>query len=154
MDSTALVSPLRVPRSEKEFCQDAHGCPVLQGYCEWKLSPRGGDTRESPRPPGQPWPPSTQDVAGPSENASTTIMEPHKVTLYSPLTPFFADQSHPASKKGEKVMFGQNGWLERTGETPEKKKDVQKKSIFEIMKKIEKEMFSLPLGSITFTSSY
>ncbi|KEZ43755.1 hypothetical protein SAPIO_CDS3896 [Scedosporium apiospermum] len=69
-------------------------------------------------------------------------MESHKVTLYSPLTPFFADQSHPTSKKGEKVMFGQNGWLERTGETPEKKRDVQKRSIFEIVKKIAKEMLN------------
>ena len=42
-------------------------------------------------------------------------------------------------------MFGENGWLEKTGQTPEKKKDPQKKSMFEGIKKIAKGLVSRTL---------
>jgi hypothetical protein len=45
---------------------------------------------------------------------------------------------------GEKTMIGTNGWLERTGGSPEKlgKKGQKKMGIFQSLKKMAKEMVS------------
>lgn len=65
--------------------------------------------------------------------------------LFSPLAFYFRGPDFPTTKKGEKTMIGQNGWLERTEKSPDKgKKAPQKKvGILDSIKKIAKDMVSL-----------
>ncbi|KFA45529.1 hypothetical protein S40293_08728 [Stachybotrys chartarum IBT 40293] len=60
--------------------------------------------------------------------------------LFSPLALYFRDQNIPHIKKGEKTLIGQNGWLERTGGSPEKKTPQKKGGIIDSIKKIAKDM--------------
>ncbi|KAI5457246.1 hypothetical protein BGZ63DRAFT_427967 [Mariannaea sp. PMI_226] len=61
---------------------------------------------------------------------------------FSPLQLYFRGSGFPSDKKGEKILIGDNGWLERTEETPDKvKKTTPKKAgIIEGIKKIAKDM--------------
>lgn len=136
-------SPLRIPPNEDDCIEPGMSDnPVLQGYCAWKRSSPQLENIANPPAFGSLYPDSSGNNpgAGKSENG---LKEHQKDALYSPLTPFFADKSGPANKKGSKIMFGQNGWLEKTGQTPEKKKVPPKKSMFEGLRKMAKDFVSL-----------
>lgn len=62
--------------------------------------------------------------------------------LFSPLQFYFRGPDFPTAKKGEKVMIGDNGWLERTDEGAEQaRRTPQKKvGILDGIKKIAKDM--------------
>ena len=69
--------------------------------------------------------------------------------LFSPLALYFRGQDLSTVKKVEKVLIGDNGWLERTGQQDEQtemdKKTPQKRAGFlDSIKKIAKDMVSLP----------
>ncbi|MBE3043593.1 hypothetical protein IMZ48_13685 [Candidatus Bathyarchaeota archaeon] len=143
------VGPLRIPPREDDSIEPIMGDnPVLHGYCAWKQpSPQ---LENIANPPAlehfNPEFPSNNLEAGKTESKHT---RQQRDALYSPLTPFFADKSGAAEKKGSKIMFGQNGWLEKTGKTPEKKKITQKKSIFGGLRKMAKDLVSLIPGPAT-----
>lgn len=61
---------------------------------------------------------------------------------FSPLKLYFRGSDFPSEKMGEKTMIGDNGWLERTDQVPDKtKKTPQKRGgILEGIKKIAKDM--------------
>ncbi|KAF4509552.1 hypothetical protein G6O67_003716 [Ophiocordyceps sinensis] len=62
--------------------------------------------------------------------------------LFSPLALYFRGQDFPSTKKGEKTLIGQNGWLERTGFASwrEPKAPHKKTGILESLKKIAKDV--------------
>lgn len=64
--------------------------------------------------------------------------------LFSPLALYFRGQDFPSTRKGEKTLIGQNGWLERTEfVTGREHKASQKKTgILESIKKIAKDVVS------------
>jgi hypothetical protein len=66
--------------------------------------------------------------------------------LFSPFASYFAEGNQHATRKGGKVMIGDNGWLERTSSTPGRKaKDSPKKAgILSSIKKIAKDMVRPP----------
>lgn len=116
--------------------------PVLQGYCTWKpFSPQVGNVAHPPIFE-QPHAESSGVDPGPGDKAADKIITPPMDALYSPLTPFFAHKDAPVDKKGSKTMFGQNGWLERSGQPREKNKYQQKKSMFEGLKRMAKDLVS------------
>lgn len=77
-----------------------------------------------------------------SKSRPNLSANPSPERKYSPLTPFFADKSFPVPRKGKKTLIGDNGWLERTVASPEKKgkESPKKQGLFDSLKKIAKEM--------------
>ncbi|EFY99248.1 hypothetical protein X797_002410 [Metarhizium robertsii] len=71
----------------------------------------------------------------------TGMIEPSP--QFSPLPLYFRGQNFPSTRKGEKTMIGQNGWLECTGKADddEKKPQVKKLGFFlNSIKKIAKDV--------------
>ncbi|KAF5543654.1 hypothetical protein FPHYL_11232 [Fusarium phyllophilum] len=64
---------------------------------------------------------------------------------FSPLQFYFRGTDYPSSKKGEKIMIGDNGWLERPDGNPDQSvKTPQKKTrILDNIKKLAKDMAEL-----------
>lgn len=62
--------------------------------------------------------------------------------LFSPLALYFRGKDFPSVKMGEKVLIGDNGWLERTGHQtePDKKTPQKKQGLLDSIKKIAKDM--------------
>ncbi|PFH55524.1 hypothetical protein XA68_18117 [Ophiocordyceps unilateralis] len=67
-----------------------------------------------------------------------------KSPLFSPLALYFRGQGFPTTKRGEKTLIGQNGWLERTSiasdEKQRKKAPPKKGGILGSIKKIARDM--------------
>ncbi|KAF5630374.1 uncharacterized protein FTJAE_8228 [Fusarium tjaetaba] len=65
--------------------------------------------------------------------------------VFSPLQFYFRGTDYPSSKKGEKIMIGDNGWLERPDGGPDQSaKTPQKKTgILDNIKKLAKDMTEL-----------
>ncbi|KAG5749112.1 hypothetical protein H9Q69_012939 [Fusarium xylarioides] len=65
--------------------------------------------------------------------------------VFSPLQFYFRGTDYPSSKKGEKIMIGDNGWLERPDGNPDQSvKTPQKKTrILDNIKKLAKDMAEL-----------
>lgn len=78
-------------------------------------------------------------------NQQVTQNTPFPPTPFSPLQFYFRGTDYPSTKKGEKTMIGDNGWLERTdravveqvAKTPQKKT-----GILDSIKKMAKEVVS------------
>lgn len=136
------ASPLRFP-SKRDDCTGPSMSEdlVLHGYHAWKYSSSQIENTANPPAFERFHSESSGNKPGPGSPGNRPVM-PQKDALYSPLTPFFADKEAPANKKGSKIMFGQNGWLERTGQTPEKTKETQKKSMFEGIKRMARGFVS------------
>ncbi|PKS09671.1 hypothetical protein jhhlp_004291 [Lomentospora prolificans] len=133
-DSTIPTHHLRISPYTSGFSEDVPVSPVIQAYCEWDSRIQRGHDNSSNYGLS-----NRAEASGPEQWVSTTESEGEP--LYSPLTPFFTtDMGCAPSKKGEKVMIGDNGWLERTGRTPENKKTNHKRSLFETLKDIAKDM--------------
>ena len=118
--------------------------PVFHGYCAWKDS---SCPIEDTANPSKIKPFDTEasgNILGVQEPEGRVNKGP-KSSLYSPLTPFFVDKGAPGDKKGAKTMFGQNGWLERTGKFTEKKDTPPKKSMFRGLKNIARDLVSLTI---------
>ncbi|KAF5563142.1 hypothetical protein FNAPI_2812 [Fusarium napiforme] len=66
----------------------------------------------------------------------------HDTPVFSPLQFYFRGTDYPSSKKGEKIMIGDNGWLERPDGGPDQSaKTPQKKTgILDNIKKLAKDM--------------
>ena len=62
--------------------------------------------------------------------------------LFSPLSFYFRDKNASSSKKGEKVMIGRNGWLERPtrSSNDEKKTQSKRAGFIDSIKKVAREM--------------
>jgi hypothetical protein len=121
---------------------------VLQGYHDWKKETgrlNAGDSHAAHA--GMTGP----DLAKASGQGRGNTAEPAAASYdeaqYSPLTPYFVDKNQPGCKKGSKVLIGQNGWLERTGKTPEKRKDSHKSGMLESIKRIAKDMVSATMNA-------
>jgi hypothetical protein len=73
------------------------------------------------------------------------VLRSENAPPFSPLQMYFRGSDFPSVKRGEKIMIGDNGWLERTDQVPEKsKKTPQRKGgIIEGIKKIAKDMVRL-----------
>lgn len=67
---------------------------------------------------------------------------PVESPMFSPLAFYFRGQDLPVERRGEKKLFGDNGWLEKTGEMVEREtKTPQKKGkLFDSIKKIARDM--------------
>ncbi|KJZ78870.1 hypothetical protein HIM_01643 [Hirsutella minnesotensis 3608] len=85
--------------------------------------------------------PSTPAPPLPSK-AAARRQENQESPLFSPLALYFRGQDCPSTKRGEKTLIGQNGWLERTGVAAdqEKKAPQKKTGILESIKRIAKDM--------------
>ena len=142
------VGPLRIPPREDDSIEPIMGDnSILHGYCAWKqASPQ---LENITNPPALEHLNSEFPGHGSEAEKTESKLKSQQKALYSPLTPFFADKGGAADKKGSKMMFGQNGWLEKTGETPEKKKITQKKSMFGGLRKMAKDLVSLIPGPAT-----
>ncbi|KAF5667548.1 hypothetical protein FHETE_5606 [Fusarium heterosporum] len=72
-------------------------------------------------------------------NHSQTI---RNTPLFSPLQLYFRGTDYPSAKKGEKVMIGDNGWLERTNKGGDQmvKAPQKKTGILDSIKKIAKDV--------------
>ena len=139
----ACVSPLKVPpKRDGRIDSGMNDNPILQGYCTWKHSSPQVENAANPPIFEQFHAESSGSNPGAGEDSVGKIMTPPRVALYSPLTPFFAYKGAPVNKKGSKTMFGQNGWLEKTGQPPEKKKNPQKHSMLEGLKRMAKDLVS------------
>lgn len=149
-NSDLCISPLKVSskidaNTDTNMGEDL----VLQGYHVWKRSYSRIENTANPPSFEYSHPESSESGLGPGR-AGIRPMMAQKDALYSPLTPFFVDKEETSTKKGSKIMFGQNGWLEKTGQTPEKKKDSQKRSMFEGVKKMARGFVSdLPCPKIS-----
>ncbi|KAH7134836.1 hypothetical protein B0J13DRAFT_528942 [Dactylonectria estremocensis] len=86
----------------------------------------------------------TADVPLPSITPRDALRS-EATPLFSPLQFYFRGPDFPMTKMGGKTMIGDNGWLERTDQTPDTtKKTPQKKvGIIEGIKKIAKDMAEL-----------
>ncbi|GKT49434.1 uncharacterized protein ColSpa_09615 [Colletotrichum spaethianum] len=63
--------------------------------------------------------------------------------IYSPLRPYFAYKDLPVQKIAGKTLIGEQGWLERPDQTPDRKKkdnSPKKPGLLDSLKKIAKEM--------------
>lgn len=145
-NTAARVSPLRLS-SRGNGCAgvDMADNTVFREYYNWKHSSPGNMNAAGHSTPETLLPNSDTSGLKAGKACERKVAQPRRHILYSPLTPFFADNGVPADKKGSKTLFGQNGWLERTGQTPEKKKDPQKKSMFDGLRKVAKDLVSLIL---------
>lgn len=141
-DNTApYVSPLKVPPKGNNYTNpDMSANPVLhEHYARKHSSSQIGNATEPPV--SESFQADSSGVNSGAGEYGSRVNMPQYGSLYSPLTPFFADKREPAHKKGSKIMFGQNGWLEKTGQTPEKK-NPQTKGMFEGIKKMAKGFVS------------
>ncbi|OBR03690.1 hypothetical protein CH63R_12817 [Colletotrichum higginsianum IMI 349063] len=62
--------------------------------------------------------------------------------IYSPLRPYFAYKDLPTQKIAGKTLIGEQGWLERPNQTPDRKKDSspKKPGLLDSLKKMAKDM--------------
>lgn len=69
---------------------------------------------------------------------------------FSPLPLYFRGQSFPSTKRGEKTMIGQNGWLECTGTVfdDDKKPQTKRMGFLNSIKKIAKDVASVYIQSV------
>jgi hypothetical protein len=128
------ISPLHIGRGSDS--SDHPG--VLQDYDNWKKA-----TAQTTIPDA----PSNEYLSAQSTEWPKVVPQglASPLPIYSPLTPFFSTKDMPASKTASKVMIGDNGWLERTKVSPEKKPSPTKKSGFlDNLKKKAMEMVSQP----------
>jgi len=158
---TARPSPLRLShvRSQSKFNGAGEG-----SFQEWKRSHDSSMIRESVSHPedlvNRPRrskssadglrqaraiavhsPPIPQVVTVSFNNSSyhRTVQD---TPVFSPLQFYFRGTDYPSSKKGEKTMIGDNGWLERpNGGSDQSSKTPQKKTgILDNIKKLAKDM--------------
>lgn len=82
--------------------------------------------------------------AGGKESKQTR--PPMDSPMFSPLAVYFRSQDFPTVKKGGKIMIGRDGWLERTEKLSDqdKKAPQRKVGILDSIKKIAKDIVSLP----------
>ncbi|KAF4483394.1 hypothetical protein FAGAP_11844 [Fusarium agapanthi] len=158
---TARPSPLRLShaRSQSKFNGAGEG-----SFQEWKRSHDSSMIRESVSHPedlvNRPRrskssadglrqaraiavhsPPIPQVVTVGSNN-SNYRRAVQDTPVFSPLQFYFRGTDYPSSKKGEKIMIGDNGWLERPDGRPDQSaKTPQKKTgILDNIKKLAKDM--------------
>lgn len=63
--------------------------------------------------------------------------------LFSPFPFYFRGQDFPAQKRGEKILIGEKGWLERTEKLEKEAKSGSKKlGILDGIKKIARDVVS------------
>lgn len=91
------------------------------------------DTALASPPP----PPLPARAASRSSETRTT-----ESPLFSPLALYFRGQDFPSTKKGEKTLIGQNGWLERTelASGRQQRAPQKKTGILESIKKMAKDV--------------
>ncbi|KAF5641820.1 hypothetical protein F25303_6775 [Fusarium sp. NRRL 25303] len=161
---TARPSPLRLShaRSPSKFNDTGEG-----SFQEWKRSQDSSMIRESASHPedlvnrprrskssadglrqaravAMRSPPIPQVVTVGSNNSNyrRTVQD---TPVFSPLQFYFRGTDYPSSKKGKKIMIGDNGWLERPDGGPDRSsKTPQKKTrILDNIKKLAKDMTEL-----------
>lgn len=137
--STSLlyISPLHIRRA---FESPEHP-GVLQDYNDWKnaVTPTALPDAAPNRFLGTHHPEQPEAVS----HAHRGLASP--LPVYSPFTPFFSTKDMPASKTASKTMIGDNGWLERTTFSPEKKSSPTKKGGFlDNLRKKAKGMVCFP----------
>ncbi|EWZ96578.1 hypothetical protein FOWG_03905 [Fusarium oxysporum f. sp. lycopersici MN25] len=161
---TARPSPLRLShvRSQSKFNGAGEG-----SFQEWKRSHDSSMIRESVSHPEDlvnrprrskssadglrqaraiavhsPPIPQVVTVGFNNSNYHRTVQD---TPVFSPLQFYFRGTDYPSSKKGEKTMIGDNGWLERpNGGSDQSSKTPQKKTgILDNIKKLAKDMTEL-----------
>lgn len=134
-ESLPHISPLHIRKAVGPALPQQSN--VLQSYNQWrngKVSPKR--PTEAPSRSQSARLPARLTARGNIEKAEGRLE-----TVYSPLTPFFSTKDLPASTKVSKTLIGDNGWLERTGKSPEKAAPSPKKAGFlDNLKKKAKEM--------------
>jgi hypothetical protein len=138
-DSAAQVSPLNLPfKADGRVAPGLGHSVVLQQYSDWAHSSSVEKPAQNRTDPGDSYIDSAKDGLLPKQRCGGDTGPRH--LLYSPLTPFFANDGMPPDKKGSKAMFGQNGWLERTEQPFGTEKIRRKKSMFNGLKKIARDL--------------
>lgn len=69
-------------------------------------------------------------------------MEPTDTPAFSPFPYYFRSEEVPSEKKGQKNMFGEKGWLDRTDKSPDKGKKgpAKKMGFIDGIKKMAKDV--------------
>lgn len=132
-------SPLRIQRDDIP----RHIKHVLESYSGWKdtkapalvsdTSGRGGSAQGRGLPKGR-----LEALKQPVMDASD---------IYSPLRPYFAYKELPVQRIAGKTLIGEQGWLERPDNTPDRKRkdgSPKKPGLLDYLKKIAKEMVEVP----------
>ncbi|GKT57289.1 hypothetical protein CT0861_10451 [Colletotrichum tofieldiae] len=112
---------------------------VLQSYGGWKDS-----TAPAPAP-GMADRGGNAVGHGPHKGRLEALRQPvmDASQIYSPLRPYFAFKELPLQKVAGKTLIGEQGWLERPNQTPDRKKkdgSPKKPGLLDSLKKIAKEM--------------
>ncbi|UQC74290.1 uncharacterized protein CLUP02_00938 [Colletotrichum lupini] len=128
-------SPLRIHRDDIP----RHIKHVLESYSGWKdskapalvpdTSGRGGSVQGRGPPKGR-----LEALKQPVMDASD---------IYSPLQPYFAYKELPVQRIAGKTLIGEQGWLERPDNTPDRRRkdgSPKKPGLLDYLKKIAKEM--------------
>ncbi|KAK1497277.1 hypothetical protein CTAM01_07941 [Colletotrichum tamarilloi] len=128
-------SPLRIHRDDIP----RHIKHVLESYSGWKdskapalvpdTSGRGGSVQGRGPPKGR-----LEALKQPVMDASD---------IYSPLQPYFAYKELPIQRVAGKTLIGEQGWLERPDNTPDRRRkdgSPKKPGLLDYLKKIAKEM--------------
>ncbi|KAL0782767.1 hypothetical protein CaCOL14_000673 [Colletotrichum acutatum] len=128
-------SPLRIHRDDIP----RHIKHVLELYSGWKdskapalvsdMGGRGGSAQGRGPPKGR-----LEALKQPVMDASD---------IYSPLRPYFAYKELPVQRIAGKTLIGEQGWLERPDNTPDRKRkdgSPKKPGLLDYLKKIAKEM--------------
>lgn len=141
------ISPLRIKKpADPEAEHDLERRPsVLRDYATWADSSthalNGDGARGMSPPPSTPEHGAAISQTGLDNNNDDNRGDTRDV--YSPLAPFAKGGGNSITGKGRKVMIGSNGWLERTGKTPDKKPSPLKKGGFlDALKRMAKEVVS------------
>ncbi|TWU75604.1 hypothetical protein ED733_006754 [Metarhizium rileyi] len=117
-----------------------------------KRPPRSESTLESLNSFSLPSAEPAGDVAAVTrpEASSNPKGAPEPSPQFSPLPLYFRGQNFPTTKKGEKTMIGQNGWLECTGKVYDDDKKPQAKRLGFLLnniKKIAKDVLIISLDA-------
>ncbi|KAJ0166287.1 hypothetical protein CTA2_7921 [Colletotrichum tanaceti] len=132
--SEGQPSPLHIKRDDIP----RHIENVLQSYSGWK------DSNVQAPVPDVPGCVENAQGHGPYKGRLEALRQPvmDASQIYSPLRPYFAYKELPTQKIAGKTLIGEQGWLERPNQTPDRRKDSspKKPGLLDSLKKMAKDM--------------
>ncbi|KAK1966984.1 hypothetical protein LY78DRAFT_634765 [Colletotrichum sublineola] len=133
--SEGRPSPLHVKKDD-DILQ--HTENVLQSSSGWR------DPNIPAPPPGMASQGGNAQGYSPHKGRLEALRQPamDASQTYSPLRPYFAYKELPVQKIAGKTLIGEQGWLERPNQSPDRKKDgsPKKPGLLDSLKKIAREM--------------
>lgn len=141
--SEGQPSPLHIKRDDIP----RHIENVMQSYSGWK------DSNVQAPVPDVPGHGGNAQGHGPYKGRLEALRQPvmDVSQIYSPLRPYFAYKDLPTQKIAGKTLIGEQGWLERPNQTPDRKKDSspKKPGLLDSLKKMAKDMVGIFLSDFS-----